>query len=250
MNSINSTMTLPSQPLSGLIDGLTVLQYLASSTIERGSLEISRELGMEKTRVNRILKTLAFLGMAHQTANRRYIPGPGIHILSAQMLFGSGLINHSLKHLVKLTELNLVVAMGVLWRDKVSYLYHWEPDITPLDGLGRIELFPATQSSIGLALLSQKSEEEIQAIFPEEDLPGYSSRKKLTDDLRRFRNQNYVSTMYDGRKSIAVRLGTPSYAAIALARIDRDAPDLHYVQYLRETVAQIEAISTRFGQVF
>ncbi|MEZ4773235.1 MAG: helix-turn-helix domain-containing protein [Bacteroidia bacterium] len=238
-------MGLPSQPLSGLIDGLAVLQHLASSHGEKASIDISRELGMEKTRINRILKTLAFLGLVYQTPRRKYILGPGIHVLSAQMMYGSGLINHSLKHLIKLTELDLVVALGVLWRDKVSYLYHWEPGLPPTDGLGRIDLFPATQSSIGLALLSQKTEEEVNQIIPEKDIPGYSSREKLFEDLALFRQQNYVTAIYDGRKSIAVRLGSPSYAAIALAWIDKNAPDEPYVMYLRETAQQIEKFQTQ-----
>lgn len=240
-------MKLPSQPLSGLIDGLAVLQHLASSQGERASIDISRELGIEKTRVNRILKTLAYLGLVYQTPKRKYILGPGIHVLSAQMMYGSGLINHSLKHLIKLTELDLVVALGVLWRDKVSYLYHWEPGLPPTDGLGRINLFPATQSSIGLALLSQKTTEEVDQVIPEKDIPGYASREELFDDLARFRQQNYVTAIYDGRKSIAVRLGNPSYAAIALAWIDKNAPDEPYVMYLRETAQQIEKFQNRLN---
>lgn len=233
-------MALPYQPLSGLIDGLTVLQHLAAAHSEMGSIDISRELGMEKTRVNRILKTLAYLGLVYQTPRRKYTLGPGIHVLSAQMMYGSGLINHSLKHLIKLTELDLVVAMGVLWRDKVSYLYHWEPGIPPTDGLGRIDVFPATQSSIGRALLSQKKEEAVRAVIQDTDIPGYASEAALLKDLERFRKQTYATAIHDGRKSIAVRLGSPSYAAIALARIDKDADEMPYVKQLRKTALQIE----------
>lgn len=237
-------MALPYQPLKGLIDGLAVLQHLASSHREVASIDISRELGMEKTRVNRILKTLTYLGMAYQTAKRKYTVGPGVHVLSAQMLHGSGLINHSLKHLIKLTELNLVVAMGVLWRDKVSYLYHWEPGIPPTEGLGRIDVFPGTQSSIGLMLMAGKTDSEIRELIPEYEVPGYDSREDLLKDLDQIRTQNYAVAIYEGKKSIAVKVGDPPYAAIALSRIDVDAPNEPYLLYLREAALQIDLFQT------
>ena len=152
---------LPSQPILGLIDGIRVLQYLSSMNSEVSGLAISQELGIEKTKVNRILKTLDFLGLVYHTNSRKYSLGPAVHVLSAQMLYGSGLIRHSLTSLVELTGLNVIVAMGVLWKDKVSYLFHWQPGIPSVNGLGRVDLFPATQSSIGLILLAEKTDEEI-----------------------------------------------------------------------------------------
>ena len=237
-------MELPSQPLYGLIDGLAVLQYLAATAHETSGTEISRELEIEKTKVNRILKTLAYLGLVYRTAKRKYTLGPAIHILSAQTLYGSGLINHSIKHLIDLTDFDVMVAMGVLWRDKVSYIYHWLPGLAKTEGLGRMEVFPATQSSIGLILLSEKTDEQIREIIPDHDIPGYEKIEDLLADIQRFREQNFASTIFEGRTSVAVKIGHPAYAAIALADNEKDLLNEAYLSALREAVRRIESFRT------
>lgn len=231
---------LPSQPILGLIDGIKVLQYLATANNEMSGLAIAQELGIEKTKVNRILKTLNFLGLIYNTKSRKYSLGPAVHVLSAQMLYGSGLIKHSLGSLIELTELNVIVAMGVLWKDKVSYLYHWEPGISGTDGLGRINIFPATQSSIGLILLAEKSDEEIAESIGKENIPGFNSYEDLMVAVERIRQYKYASTIFEGRLSIAVKIGTPAYAAIALASDQLDLLDDKYLQILNEKVKVID----------
>jgi len=87
---------LPAQPNQSLIDGLACLQQLASEREPVGGRELARDLGLEPTRVHRLLRTLAHLGLAQQDAQRRYRPGPGIHVLAAQAMFGSGLLRRAL----------------------------------------------------------------------------------------------------------------------------------------------------------
>src|SRR5690348_18426155 len=80
---------LNSQPNQSLIDGIATLQALATSSEPAGCRELARRLGIDATKVNRLLKTLAYLGIARQTADRKYAPGPGMHVLAAQSLFAS-----------------------------------------------------------------------------------------------------------------------------------------------------------------
>ena len=82
------------QPNQSLIDGIAVLQALAVSPDPVGGRELARRLGFEPTRVNRLLKTLAYLNIARQTADRRYAPGPGMTVLAAQSLFASQFIQN------------------------------------------------------------------------------------------------------------------------------------------------------------
>ena len=117
---------LPAQPNRSLIDGLACLQALAGTSGAVGCRELGRRLGLETTRVNRLLKTLAALGLAAQGQDRKYRPGPGIHVLAAQALFGSGLLRRAIDPLEDLHRFGLTVALGVLWRDHVAYLYHAE----------------------------------------------------------------------------------------------------------------------------
>ena len=240
-------MNLPSQPLMGLIDGMEVLQYLASAGREMSGVDLAKELGIEKTKVSRILKTLSYLGFTFSTANRKYTLGPAIHILSAQLLRGSKLIKNALKYLIELTELDLIVAMGVLWRDKVAYTYHWQPGISPAEGLGRTELFPATQSSIGLILYASKSNEELlEEIQQTDNIPGFSDKKSFLDEIEHIRKKEYATTVFDNRKSIAVKIGNPAYAAIALADIDPERQESYYLEILMQKVKQIEKVGPSY----
>jgi DNA-binding IclR family transcriptional regulator len=184
---------------------------------------------------------LAFLGFTMPSSNRKYTLGPAIHVLSAQLLHGSGLVKNALKYLIELTELNVVVAMGVLWHDKVTYIYHWQPGMLPAEGLGSMDLFPATQSSIGLALLAEKSNDEIAGIINlNGSIPGQSSKEDFFKEVDFVRTEGYAKAMFENHQSIGIRLGNPGYAAVALAHIENKRPMQEYLQILQEKAALIE----------
>src|SRR3569623_3112126 len=79
------------QPNQSLIDGITTLQALATSPEPGGCRELARRLHADPTKINRLLKTLAYLGIARQPANRKYTAGPVMHVLAAPSLFASRL---------------------------------------------------------------------------------------------------------------------------------------------------------------
>lgn len=240
----------PAQPNQSLIDGLTVLQALAVSREPVGGRALARDLGLEPTRVNRLLKTLAYLGMARQTPSRKYLPGPAMHVLSAQSLFGSGLLRRALPVLEALGRFELVVALGVLWRDHVCYLYHWTPGATHAAALGRLNLYPACQSSIGRMLLATSDEQRVRDICHGRDVSPYRDVDELLADLRlvRERGSAYAVQSHDPlNASVAVPLGTPPYAGIALGghvtpdRVPECVAALHdAVEQIEETTATKE----------
>jgi len=151
---------LPAQANQSLMDGIEVLQGVIGRRDAVGSRELARELGMESSRVNRLLKTLAHMGLTRQDNQRRYRPGPGVHALAAQAVIGSGLLQRALGPLQGLHQHGLIVAMGMLWRDQVSYLYHAEPGMAAEHAVGRMGLFPARESAIGLALMARRDNPE------------------------------------------------------------------------------------------
>src|SRR3569832_995305 len=124
------------QPNQSLIGGITTLQALATSPEPVGCRGLARRLHADPTKLNRLLRTLANLGIARQTANRKYTAGPGMHVLAAQSLFASGLIRRALPELEALRRFGHTVALGVLWGDNVSYLFFVPPGIVALCGLG------------------------------------------------------------------------------------------------------------------
>ena len=145
---------------------------------------------------------------------------------------------------MELTALNVIVAMGVLWRDKVAYLYHWKPGISSAKGLGRVDLFPATQSSIGLMLLSEKNDEEIQQVFSSKQIPGFKDIDELIARMKVIRDQGYAEAIYEGRRSASVKIGAPAYAALAIADETLDVTSKNSIELLKEKAAQIEEYQT------
>lgn len=207
-------MPLPAQPNQSLIDGLAVLQGVIGRREAVGSRELGRELEIEPTRVNRLLKTLAHLGLTDQGEDRRYRPGPAIHVLAAQAMFGSGLIRKAIPHLESLHGHGLLVAMGVLWRDQVCYLYHATPGMPAGEALGRVGLFPATRSGIGMALLARSP-----------DLRRFA--RELQTDLRAVRERGYAYVQTDDhavkRPTHSLGVALPGDAPTAIA-VSGDVP--------------------------
>lgn len=234
---------LPAQPVNGLIDGLEVLQELAVSRSPVSCKALSEKLNIELTRMNRILKTLDYLGIAYRTQDRKYKSGPGIHVLAIQSMLGSGLLTKALPVLERLQKYGHIVALGVLWKDTVSYLYHHEPGASSYDAIGRLSLYPATQSSIGMALLSEKENDEIKELYNGKIIPGYRTDYKnineLMDDIDKIRHQEYAALTKKGVISIAVKLGSPAYAAIALSGKIKTNEVTEYVSILSEAAEKI-----------
>ncbi|CAN5562534.1 global regulatory protein [soil metagenome] len=231
-NSYNATMavlmkqavspSLPAQPNQSLLDGLVVLQTLATTGSPMGGRELARQLGWNPMRVNRLLKTLAFAGMARQTPDRRYVAGPAMHVLSVQSLFASGLLRRSIEPVEKLPRGRFAVALGVLWREQVCYLFHAGAGQPLTSALGTHMLYPSTQSSTGMALLSHQSPDTIDALFTGRPTPGYASLKLLKKKLFDIRKLGYayiVQREKPHQASLAVTIGSPAYAGLALSNV-------------------------------
>ena len=233
---------LPAQPNQSLTDGMLCLQTLASSPVPLGSRELARRLGMEPTRVNRLLKTLESLGLLHQNEQRKYQSGPGMHVLAAQSLYSSGLIQCALPVLVGLRQPGFTVAMGVRWRDQVCYLYHADPGMSAEQGIGRTGLYPVTRSSIGMALLATRSDDEIRAGYAGNAILDYPDGiDSLLAAIGRIRRQGFARVIEsETRSTVAVTIGTPAEAAIALAGPVTDSQLKRLVKQLQAAAQAIE----------
>lgn len=233
------------QPNQSLIDGITTLQALATSPEPVGCRELARRLGANPTKINRLLKTLAYLGIARQTANRKYTAGPGMHVLAAQSLFASGLIRRALPVLEDLRRFGHTVALGVLWGDSVSYLFHAPPGIEASRGLGRIGLLPATTSGIGIILLSELDDDEVRELYADRDIPMFPDGvEQLLVKLAEVRRLGYARVhVADDRDHhiVAVSTGDPAHAGIALSGWIPESATADLVAALREAAPEIGA---------
>lgn len=220
--------TLPAQPNQSLLDGLALLQALAASEQPMGVRELARQLGWNPMRINRLLKTLAFAGMARQTPDRRYAAGPAMHVLSVQALVSGGLLRRSIKPVEQLPRTRHSVALGVLWQDKVVYLFHAAAGQSLGSAIGAHDLYPATQSSIGMMLLSQMRDEAVATLFADRPTPGYANLRQLHRKLAEIRKLGYAFIeQSQTQASVAVPIGEPAYAGLALAQVtEREVPTL------------------------
>lgn len=147
---------VPAQPNRSIMTGITVLQEVVTAGAPVGSRDLARRMHLEHSRVNRILGTLVHMGMLGRGHDRKYVAGPGVHVLSAQSLHASGLIPASLGPLRELQRLGATVALGTLWRDVVCYLLHARPDVDLASTVGAHETFPADESVIAAAIRSEE----------------------------------------------------------------------------------------------
>jgi len=234
-----------------LIDGIEVLQGLASFDGPVGCRELARYLELDTTRVNRLLRTLAFVGFARQTEDRKYTTGPAMLVLAAQGLFASGVTQNAIKPLEELRAYGLVVAMGVLWRDKVTYLYHSLPNMGTESPLGRLGYFPATECGVGMSLLAELEDAEITHLYSGKEIPGYPDGfDSLMKCIKEIRDNKFVriETHYKTHLphhtvSLAVNVKGAMHSAIALSGwIPEDATD-GLIKSLNQIASDIEAIT-------
>ena len=205
------TSSLPAQPNRSLLEGIEVLLAVSQSDKPVRVRALARELNMTPTRVQRFLGTLRHLGLTEQHQDRRYGVGPGIHALSAIALSASGLAGRALTILPRLNDLRMVVALGVLWRDTVSYFYFNTPGIPSSQSLGKPNGYPARDSSIGLLLLAEKDASYLDTFFP-------GQQENLQEPLREVRQKGYASIRKEsGETSMAVPVGNPTIAGLAIA---------------------------------
>lgn len=231
------------QPNQSLINGIATLQALATSPEPVGGRELARRLGIDATKVNRLLKTLAYLGIARQTADRKYTAGAGMHVLAAQSLFASGLIRRALPALENLRRFGHTVALGVLWEDNVSYLFHAPPGLEASRGLGRVGLLAASTSGIGVALLSELQDDDVRDLYGDRDIPRFPDGiESLLTKLAEVRALGYARVhVADDRDHhvISVSTGDPAHAGVALSGWIPESATHAMVEALQEAAKEI-----------
>lgn len=224
---------LPAQKVNGLIDGIEVLQELAMAGEAVSGKAIADKLNLNSVRVNRLLKTLDYLGLAHRDSSRRYSIGSAMHILAAQSMAASGLFIKALPQLQKLSRFNKVVALGVLWKDQVCYLYHNNTPENFNAGLSRVKLYPALESSIGVALLAELDEVQLKSTL------GKRYTEKVKNILKKTAKNGFAAVEHSDHISLAMPIGRPAYAALAISGIKNTNEQEEFQRLLRQAISEI-----------
>ncbi len=236
-----------SQLNQSLIHGIEVLQGVASSNEPIAGRELSRLLELDITKVNRMLRTLAYLGLVRQTNDRKYTSGPGMHILAAQSLYAAGFIQNAIKPLESLKDFGLIVAMGVLWQNKVTYLYHALPGMDSMDAIGRMSYYPATLSGVGLSLLSHLSDDELTHLYDGKSIEGFEDNfELLMIKINEIRTNKFARVETTNKRlknsktyTIAVNVGSPVYSSIALSGWIPEDSTIELVDILNQKAKEI-----------
>ena len=227
---------MSSQPNQSLIDGITCLQSLATADEPVRGRELARQLELDPTKVNRLLRTLKSMGFAIQDERRAYLPGPGIHVLASQAMHGSVLFRHALPVMEEVLPAPHIVALGALWKDKVSYLFHADPHSSLTSGIGAYQLYDACHSSIGQVLLAN---EDNQAILQR---LGEARFDHMLVKLEKVRHKGFAvrKDADSGEYSIAVPVGKPAQVGLAFSGL-YNLSDQELEQYIN----QLHAMSSR-----
>ena len=209
---------MAAQTYLSLVNGLECLRMLASAEGPIGSREVARRLGLEHTKVNRLLATLAQIGLAEKTTERKYRPGPAIHVLAAQSAHGSRLLRGALPHLAELKKEGLMVALGVLWRGYVCYVYSSRPGEEAASGIASGALFPGEQSSIGLVFLAEVERDAERKFVEQAAIEGRKvNERELKRHLKQVRRDGHAVVRRGESVSLGVPVGDPAVAGLAFA---------------------------------
>ncbi len=233
---------LPAQPNQSLIDGLLVLRALAVAGEPVGSREMARRLNLEPTRINRLLKTLASIGVARQTPDRRYVPGPAMHVLSVQAIYGSGLLRRAAAAIERLRPFQLHVALGVLWQSQVVYLYQARPAQSSDDALAVSGLYPAEQSGVGVPVLAGMADDAVKALYADREPLG--GMEALLARLRRVRDAGHAylaRNEHRAEDALGIAIGMPAFAGITLAGRINESDVTSLIDPLQQAAADIGA---------
>ncbi len=230
----------PAQPNQSLIDGLEVLRALAVAHEPVGSRDMGRRLGMEATRANRLLKTLASIGVARQTPDRRYVSGPAMHVLSVQAMYGSGLLARAAKAVERLRSCKMHVAVGVLWQNQIVYLYQSLPSQSAQASLFVPKLYPAERSGIGLSILAERSDADVRHLY--RDAPPSGGITRLLNELRTTRTNGYAYLHRGALRTedaLGIGIGSPAFAGITLAGNIPESRIPELIEPLTQAAAEI-----------
>jgi len=233
---------LPAQPNQSLIDGLVVLRALAVAGEPVGSREMARRLSLEPTRINRLLKTLASIGVARQTPDRRYVPGPAMHVLSVQAMYGSGLLRRAATAIERLKSFKLHVALGVLWQSQVVYLYQARPAQSSDDALAVSGLYPAEQSGVGVPILAGMADDDVQNLYTDRQPLG--GMPALLARLKRVREAGHAylaRNEHRAEDALGIAIGKPAFAGLTLAGRINESQVSSLIDPLHQAAADIGA---------
>jgi DNA-binding IclR family transcriptional regulator len=229
-------------PVPGLQRGLEILRLFRRDRPQLSAPEIARELDIPRTTVFRLLQTLEHMGFVVRTPNERdYRLGTAVLTLGFEFLASqeiTELARPVLEQLRSSTGLSchLVIRDG-RW---VVYLARFAGRSAFNSSISVGTRLPAHATALGRMLLADLSEQELNALYPDEQLEAHTPKTpktlaQLKALLAEDRQRGYVisESFYEkGINAIAAPVRDASGRAVAVINLiardgEVDAGDLH-----------------------
>lgn len=167
--------------VSSLLRGLSLLEALASVPGGTTPQRLTEVTGLDRSTLQRLLRTLVTAGYAERVERGRYGIAPGALSLAVRLLDAPHLRRAAMPHLTKLhAEVGEIVNFAILSGVDIVYIARIAPHrilSMPLE-IGSRQ--PASSTSLGRAILSQLSETEARLVLEQSDLRPLTP-KTLTD---------------------------------------------------------------------
>jgi DNA-binding IclR family transcriptional regulator len=159
-----------------------VLRYMGQGNRCRNLSKVSKELGINRTTLIRLIHSLLRLRMIEEIEEGAgYRLGPGLIGLAAQALHARSIVQVTQPILARLSEATGMSAhMGILDGRDIVYLAREAPNTHLVSNVRAGSRLPAHASSIGRAILAALEEEEVRALFSEAPLAPVTSKTPVT----------------------------------------------------------------------
>lgn len=237
---------VPQYPIESVDNALKVLLLLG----ERNELrltEVAEYLGVATSTAHRLLAMLLYRGFMRQDPrSRAYLPGTALTGVAFSILqrFDVRETLHPFMDSLN-RELAETVHLAILDGTSVRFIDAIEsPQATRVASrLGK--MMPASCTSTGKALLGSLADDEIERLYPDEDLPSLtpnsiSTRSALRKELEEIRRAGYATSNQeseDGVCSVAVAF-PPRQAPMRLA-LNVAVPVHRMTDELRDRIAAV-----------
>ncbi len=198
--------------------GFAILEYLGTSTTGRSVSDVARATKLHRATAHRLLEVLCALGYAYKAEDRRYWVGYSMHVFGHRANMVARITHHANPYLVKLAhEVDETVNLGFL-----EGIQAFVADRVTTDQAHRSDVqiggyFDAHATSLGKALLSTRTPEDVQASYKATRLNAYTGTtitdlKGLMRELAEIRQRGYAVNYEErspGIRSVAVPVINP-----------------------------------------
>jgi IclR family pca regulon transcriptional regulator len=185
-------------PIASLAKSLLVLEALARSRGSASLLSLIQETALERTTVQRIVRTLVAAGYAHRTGRGEYAISPRAYVLGSMLTSGNHLAQSARPVLTRLQQAtNEAVHMAVLDGTDVLCIEHLAADKLLVFNFPIGARLPAYASGLGRAILAFGQPERAAGVLKRSERARRTPRtitsvRALMAELERVREHGYA----------------------------------------------------------